>query len=244
MRFSFSGCSITAGEGLELEKDDPLLYTNIVSERYSASTSNIAEKGNSNQNIFLSALSEILFNTPDVMFVQWSGLNRMWLYPTPTSKLFLPLQVTDGYRFNTISYTKKELQYLSTHWHILYHDYKHTVDLISYCNMLAETAKNRTKIVYVNGILPWTNDLDSEYQALTDYTKELVDMHRTSINESNSNLQNLRKSFSSLDKALWVNQFESFHSLLIDKGLDNLHPGSKSHALYADMIISYLEERI
>lgn len=78
-KFTFVGCSFTVGEGLEFEKTDSNNYTNIVVKKYSANILNLAKKGNSNYNIFITALNELLFNTPDKIFIQWSALNRLRL---------------------------------------------------------------------------------------------------------------------------------------------------------------------
>ena len=63
--WTFVGCSLTVGEGLELEKNDPNNYTNLIINHFgSAKPNNLATRGNSNHNIFFTALNEILFSLP------------------------------------------------------------------------------------------------------------------------------------------------------------------------------------
>ncbi len=51
MKFTFTGCSFTVGEGLPLEKADKNNYCNLVGEQYLADVTNLGQKGNSNYNI-------------------------------------------------------------------------------------------------------------------------------------------------------------------------------------------------
>ena len=123
MRFTFIGCSFTVGVGLDHEKNDVNNYTNIVANHCSADVKNSAVGGNSNYNIFMTAVNEILFNTPDKIFVQWSNLNRLWLYPGPNTKLVLSHTIKTDYEYRDIFYSKKELQKFTDTYHILNHDY-------------------------------------------------------------------------------------------------------------------------
>ena len=107
MQFTFVGCSFTVGEGLELEKSDTSNYVNLVGKHYSASITNLAVGGNSNYNIFITALNEILFNPPDKIFVQWSALNRLWLYPGLDTELSLSHIIKDDYVYRNMFYSKK-----------------------------------------------------------------------------------------------------------------------------------------
>ena len=248
MKYTFVGCSITVGEGLTLEKDDVDNYANIVAKNYSAEVCNLSKKGNSNYNIFITAVNEILFNTPDKLIIQWSGLNRVWLYPSPDSELFLSHTIADNFRSRDIFYSKKELQQLSNKWHLLNHDFKLILTLINYCNILEEISKNKTQIIFINGILPWTEEIanlqtiENFDQNLSIYTKELLNFNNRDDAELLKFFIQLNTAILSLNKPLWVNMFNSLRFHSIDHGHDQQHPGPKSHKLYADMIINYIEE--
>ena len=119
MNFTFTGCSLTVGVGLEQEKLDVCNYTNIVSSKFNVTPKNLASGGNSNYNIFISALNELINSPPDKLFVQWSGLNRLWLYPGPDTSVFLSMVINQDYHYRDLHFTKKELQQFFDYYHIL-----------------------------------------------------------------------------------------------------------------------------
>jgi len=244
--FTFIGCSFTAGIGLGLEKHDPNLYANIVADNFSADIYNVAVGGNSNYNIFITALKELLFNTPDKLFVQWSALNRLWLYPGPNTELFLAHTVISDYNYRNIVYSKKKLQEFANIYHILNHDYKNLLDLIGYCNTL--TKINNCQIIFINGLLPWTQEIlnkatvENFSENLSMYSKEVLEFDTRDDSEITELFTNLNNAVLSLEQSCWVNMFDSMVTTQIDLGNDSSHPGPKSHQLYAEMIIKYLNE--
>jgi hypothetical protein len=249
MRFTFIGCSFTVGVGLEFEKNDPDNYANIISKKYNAITNNIAIGGNSNYNIFIAALNEILFNTPDKIFVQWSALNRLFLYPGPDIELPLSHTIVDNdYEYRNIFYSKKELQKFTDTYHILNHDYNNLLVLINYCKILTEISKDKTQLIFINGMLPWTDEIVDKNvpknfnEKLSNYTKEILDFDSRDDNELLDFFTRLNIAVTELDQTLWVNIFNSMANNKPDLGIDNAHPGPKSHRQYADMIINYIEE--
>jgi hypothetical protein len=246
-KFTFVGCSFTVGVGLELEKSDPQLYTNIVANNFSADIiHNVAVGGNSNYNIFITALIEMLFNTPDKLFVQWSALNRLWLYPGPNTELFLAHTITSDYNYRDKSYPKKQLQEFANTYHILNHDYKNLLTLIDYCNIL--TKINNCQIIFINGLLPWTQEIltkittENLAKNLSTYSKEVLDFDTRDDSELIELFTILNTAVLSLDQLHWVNMFNSMVSTRVDLGNDRSHPGPKSHQLYAEMIINYLNK--
>ena len=248
MRFTFIGCSFTVGVGLVHEKNDANNYANIVANHYSADVKNSAVGGNSNYNILMTAVNEILFNTPDKIFVQWSALNRLWLYPGPNTKLALSHTIKNDYRYRDLFYSKKELQKFTDTYHILNHDYNNLITLINYCNILTEISKNKTQVIFINGLLPWTREilsLDTTLdflKNLSNYTKEILEFDSRNDNELIDFFTKLNKDVQGLNQIMWVNMFDSMTKTLIDFGTDNEHPGPKSHQQYAEMIINYLED--
>lgn len=246
MKFTFIGCSFTVGEGLLEEKNDHNLYANIVSKKYSAITTNLAVGGNSNFNIFKTALNEILFGDASNVFVQWSALNRLWVYPGPDTALSLSHTIKQDYQYRDIFYTRKDLQYLTDSWHLLNHDFNYILELINYCNILEEVSRNKKQIIFINGLLPWTSEIStlstvSNFSLnLSSYTMELLDFEHRDDKEILELFLKLHNAITSLNKNLWVNQFTSMMTSKVDTGNDYEHPGPKSHSIYADMIINYL----
>ena len=246
--YTFVGCSITAGEGLLLEKDSISLYANIVSKKYSASVNNLAIKGNTNYNIFLTAVNALLFGEQDTIFVQWSGLHRIWLHPGPDTRLFLSHTINQDYSYRGMYFSKKELQKLSNQLHLLNHEYNEVIELINYCKIITAISNTQhTRVVFINGLVPWTGEItkfsiiDNLEHGLSEYTKELLEYTTRSDSELRLFGLNLENLILELDATLWVNQFDSFDKLLVDVGEDNMHPGTKTHQIYASKVIKYLE---
>lgn len=248
MKFTFIGCSFTVGEGLELEKNDLQNYANIVAGYYNAEVTNLSESGNSNYRIFKTALELLLFDKTDVLFVQWSSLNRLWVYPGPNTELLLSLKIANDYAYRDIFYTKTQLQKLSNHWHYLNHDYGRLLELVDYCLILEQLAKNSaTQLVFINGLLPWTSEISSIESVsdfdinLSSYTKELLDFTNRDNLELCELFMQLHNHVAKLNSDLWVNQFDSMAIQSVDVGTDNMHPGPDSHKLFASTVIKHLK---
>lgn len=248
MNFTFVGCSFTVGEGLDREKLDVHNYCNLVADHYRADVKNLGVKGNSNYNIFMSALNELVHDAPDILFVQWSGLNRQWLYPGPNTHLVVSAEPQTDYNYMDIHYSKSDLQRFADQFQILNHDYNNLLTVINYTNILLEFG-GETEIVFVNGLLPWRDDLEdlkslsNPAQFFSRYTRQLLDFDTRDDNEIHDLFTKLHNEIDAMDKDAWVNMFESFYSLIEDLGNDNRHPGIKSHSRYAEMIITYLEKQ-
>ena len=246
MKFTFTGCSFTVGVGLESEKLDEYNYCNLVSRHYSAEVNNLAETGNSNYCIFMTALNEILYNSPDKIFVQWSGLARHLLYPDPgRSPLPLMPYIKGGYKSKNIELSPHEFEIFVTWFQALNHEYHNIIEIVNYSNILSKLAPN--SIVFINGLLPWTDDLITittlydPHNQLSDYTKSILDFDSRDDKEIYEFFIGLHRIVQSLNTKQWVNMFNSMFALMIDKGNDDLHPGPKSHKQYSNMIINHLE---
>jgi hypothetical protein len=249
MNFTFAGCSFTTGVGLPGEKSDINNYCNIVSAQYNASVRNISVPGNSNYDIFMSVLNELVTQHTDKLFVQWSGLNRQRLYPGPNTQLFLSEKNNQGFQYRDISMSRGELQKLARQYHMLNHDYHRLIELTNYCDIITRLGHTyNTQIVFINGILPWTQDIyysntaDNYAENLSDYSKEILEFDTRDDAELNEIFTQLHNRVRSLDQDQWVNMFISMFQLITDRGTDGDHPGPVSHQLYADFIIRYLDE--
>jgi hypothetical protein len=244
--FTFTGCSFTVGIGLELEKNDLDNYANIVSTHFNAQVNNLAGGGNSNYNIFMSALNELLYAKQEKLFVQWTSLNRLWLYPGPDTTISLSHTIIDDYSYRDLFFSKKDLQKVSDIYHLLNHDYCNLIELINYSKILESLAKGKTQLVFVNGIVPWTKEIcdlstvTNYATKLSEYSKEILEFESRDDQELEKFFNELNYKINSLQHDQWVNMFESLYELQIDFGNDNQHPGPNSHKLYATKIINYL----
>lgn len=249
MNFTFLGCSFTAGEGLDFEKADPGNYANIVAKYYSASIKNNSKIGNSNYNIFMDACDELVSRPADVLIVQWSGLNRHWVYPGPNAEIYLSLNGMRDFSYRNIRIPKKELDKFARMYFMLQCEYRSMLDLIRYSNILSALCRNKTTLVFLNALVPWNTDLDSQdtvldlSKKLGTYFKEILNFEKRNIQEVIDAFKELQKRFLTLDQSQWVNIFDPLNDLKIDLGKDGVHPGPKSHQLYADMVINFLNEK-
>lgn len=242
---TFVGCSFTVGVGLDLEKDDPGNYTNIIKTDFDSTIKNIAKGGNSNYNIFISALNELADNPPDYLVVQWTALNRLWLYPGPDTELYIGYTVEQDYNYRSLYFSKENLQNFSDMFHLLNHDYKNILTLVDYCKLINKMS-NGTKVVYVNGLLPWSRDMfdkksiENPHSNFSDYNKSILDFDTRDDDELQILFTRLTDKLMELDESQWVNLNESMMAMQADFGSDRMHPGYKSHKTYAETIISYL----
>jgi hypothetical protein len=245
MKFTFCGCSFTAGTGLY---DNESNYATIVSKYFDAEVKNVATAGYGNYEIFMSVLKELLYFDSDKIFVQWSALNRLHLYPSPDTRVFLSHTVDHGFAYRGINFSQKELQKFSDMYHLLNDDYHNLITLINYSNILSKTAQfKNTEIIFINGLVPWTKEISNintknNYSLfLSQYTKEILDFDTRDDVEIEQFFNKLNLEVNSLDHTRWPNIFNSMLDEMIDLGNDNLHPGPASHQKYGSMLINYLE---
>jgi hypothetical protein len=245
--FTFIGCSLTQGIGLSKEENDENNYANIVGTHFNAKIKNLSKLGNSNYNIFLTALNEILYDKPDAIFLQWSGLQRHWLYPN--LDLVFPIinkpPKKDLCYLNT-KFTKEFLKKFTDQFLILNHDYHNILQLLNYCRILETITNDQVEIVFINGILPWTKEILYSHSVkdpakyFSSYTKDLLSTDLLPDQDIELFFNKLYEGIQQLNQNKWVNMFESIVSLAEDFGTDNLHPGIKSHKKIANIIIDKL----
>lgn len=245
--FTFIGCSITKGEGLPDEENDENNYANIVGTYFNAKVKNLSKSGNSNYNIFINALNELLYEKSNILFLQWSGLQRHWIYPD----LDLVFPITNLAPKKDLSYlntkfTKQFLKNFTDQFLLLNHDYHNILQLLNYCKILETIAGDQIKLVYINGLLPWTKEILYRESAtdpvkyFSDYTKDLLSIDLLPDEDIDLFFNKIHEGIKQTNKNNWVNMFNNISSLAVDFGLDNLHPGPESHKKVAKLIINKL----
>ena len=244
----FNGCSFTYGEGFNLQERNQYIYDKVLSKEYNWNSTNIAVKGSSNYTIFLRSAEAIQSQQYDIVFTQWSALNRIWLSPGPEVHYFVNDLKYPDYTYRDLYISPKDKKKLNQLLLLLNHDYQNILDLISYCNILQQLAVvNKSRAVFINGLIPWQEDLiqtlDSNLnQSLSLYSKIIFDFKNRSDDEIIKYFLKLQKKISTLDKNLWVNMFESFLENTCDIAPAGHHPGVESHQWMAKQITNYLGE--
>jgi hypothetical protein len=242
----FNGCSFTFGIGFSDLEREKYVYNFLLADQHNWNSTNIAQPGSSNHNIFLRSAEAIQQKLYDVVFTQWSGLNRIWLSPGPETYYFVNDEKNPDYTYRDIYINSKNKKTLNELLLMLNHDYQNIINLITYCTILEQLGQaNSTKVIFINGLVPWQDDLiqpltDDLSKSLSSYSKSILDFDNRSDTEIFKYFSILQKKFSVLNKNIWVNLFNSFQSCVVDIAPAGHHPGINSHQWMADQINSYL----
>lgn len=244
----WTGCSFTVGEGFPENQRSDFIYRSLVDKHFGFTSDMLATPGASNYKIFMSAAQAIISNKYDIVFVQWSALNRLWLHPGPDSDFFINDEKDTEFRYRDIYLNAKDKQQLKQRLLILNHDYSNILDVIQYCNILENLLlSGKSKIVFINGLLPWANDLNKSIDqtdlssSLSDYTKSILEFDHRDDSEIIKFFEKLENKFSTLNQSLWVNIFDSMHKMTVDVGPEGHHPGAKTHQWMYNKVSTYLE---
>ena len=229
MKIHFSGCSITAGEGFDLGKNDTRLYPNLVGQALNAEVINDALGGSSNLKIFTTAAKAMIDNPADVYVIQWSAVHRFWLYPRPDRGIYLSVNKPDpAYRDFIVQFQ------------MLNHDYPNLMAVIDYSRILDTMATSAgSKIVFVNGMLPWTEDL-LKRENPSDYNKLLF--KGFTDDERAYYWHHLANNLELVDWTKWTNPWKN---MTPDMHIDNAplddHPGPKTHNSIAELVLEKIK---
>jgi len=247
LKVCFNGCSFTVGEGFPEETRHNYIYDQLLSRKFNFDLTNIAVGGSSNYTIFMRTAEAIQSKKYNIIFTQWSALNRIWLSPGPETYFFINDQTYPDFTYRDIYLSPKEKTQLTNILLVLNHDYQNIFDLIDYCKILNELAKNNSvKLFFINGLIPWTDDLvtpinrEDLSSSLSDYTKDILEFNTRDDNEIILYFSKLQDKFIELDQTNWINLFQSFQNHTVDVGPEGHHPGVASHQWMADQIYNFL----
>lgn len=228
MKIYFTGCSITMGAGFDFVQNDLRIYPMQVCANYKAECINQAEGGSDNRKIFLRAAKAIMDHQADVYVVQWSALHRHWLYPAPNRGIYM-----GGHS------EESPLKSFIAQYQLLNHDYNNIMTVVDYTRILENLAQaNFAKLIFVNGMLPWTEDLLTQ----NDYGSYARELMRDLSNDEVTDFRNrLTNNLELVDWTLWANPWTSITTMQQDNApLDN-HPGAKTHEQVATQVITVLD---
>lgn len=248
LRTCFNGCSLTFGEGFPAEQRDQYIYDRLLAKQHGFVSDNVAMPGSSNYTIFMRSCQALISGHYDMIFTQWTALNRLWLSPGPDSVYFVNSGKNTDFVYRDVRVKAKDKEFLKNLLLILNHDFQNILDVIDYCQILTRLAdQSQTKLIFINGLLPWQSDLvrplDQDLgTGLSDYTKEILDFENRDDEEIRKFFTVLQEKFKSVDQSKWVNIFDSFFDNEIDTGPEGHHPGVLSHRWMADRVSDYLEK--
>lgn len=250
MKICFNGCSFTYGEGFNEQDRETYIYDRLVCNKLDVERVNIAIRGSSNLLIFQRSVNEIIQGNSDIIFTQWSALNRFWFFPGPDCSLNIKDKKNKSFSYRDIYIDQKKLDILKDLFLILNHDYQNIIDLCLYVTVLDNLGQLYNKKTYhINGLVPWKEDLIREYNhydlnsSMSDYTKEILDFDSRNDSELISFYEKLRDEIKKINQSRWVNIFDSWQNNTLDVGPLGHHPGVKSNQWMANKILNFLESQ-
>lgn len=247
LKTCFNGCSFTAGIGFSPEDRQCYSYDRLLLKELNFLSDNIAKEGSSNYTIFMRSANAIQEKKYDIIFTQWSSLNRLWLYPGPDTYFYINDVKSSDFKYRNIYLSSKEKNKFRDTALILNHDYQNIIELVDYTKILNELARlNSVKLVNINGLVPWQDDLINAVTSsnlnnrLSEYTRDILDFDNRADDEIILYFSKLQTKFLELDQSNWVNLFNSFYSNMTDVGIDGHHPGVNSHQWMANQVSNFL----
>jgi hypothetical protein len=246
MTVLFTGCSITAGVGLDNEKLDEYLFCNQIVKNLEKLQNhpiiNDARCGFSNEEIFKSTARRLLTDDLDYIFVCWTGIPR-WNFWPDSNNLSKMQSLTAGENIPFLSlYT--ELASMTS-------DYSQFRDVILYSNILLEMSKLKNcQIFFINCLVPirvdWAISCLISDVTLENNQIKITELLGTFDLDHISQLDLLKEDFVKQGDVLldhWLDISERVNILFgADIGNDGSHPGPTAHTNFATKLISKLKD--
>lgn len=248
MKVAFTGCSMTRGDGFEMAYLAPEIWPNIIARVFEFDAQNLAISGASNLRIFYTASEAILSQQYDMVFCQWTQLNRLWLSPGPNIWYYVTGDRRDSFEYGDFAMGLQEKTNLEQTILQLNHDFQNIIELVDYTLILEQLAKScGVKIAHVNGLVPWqpdlaTADTANDFSLMSAWTRELLDFDRRDDAEIKKLFQILHTKFLKLNTQRWINLFDSFHAQMIDQAPQDNYPGPRSHVNMSNLVRNYLKK--
>jgi hypothetical protein len=248
IKVAFAGCSLTRGDGFEMAYLAQEIWPNIIARVFDFDARNLAISGASNLRIFQTASEAIMSQQYDMVFCQWTELNRLWLSPAPDVWYFVTGDDREQFEYQNIKLNlqdKTNLQHMISQ---LTHDYQSIVDLVNYAKILEDLAQqHQVKLILINGMIPWQSDLANpavakDFSQMSGYTQQVLDFDNRNDTQIQQLFLKLHNKFVSMNHRLWINLFDSFQSQIVDQAPGGNHPGARSHVIMSNQVRSYLHK--
>jgi hypothetical protein len=258
----FCGCSYTKGIGLELEDSDPNLWVNILHQSIPqlsiTKLINAGKGGATNEDIFLSALDNIINNqTCKYFFVAFTNPKRMCVNPSVElyqTKIYLERSKIEDIKINpNITVPGSYVENIRDRFFDLTHFHYDILKILHYTRLIAQSATRfNIKVFFINSILR----IDKNYfEHITSPSRLPSDTTPLTQQSLNAKTRDDKEYFQLYDKIHldykntggltynWLNLDKGFKTdFYLDKGNDNLHPGPNSNHAFANFLIEKLTD--
>ena len=160
-------------------------------------------------------------------------------------KLSMP-NVTTASLYDKISkmhiaqFSKKELSLFIKIFFELNGRYEHWQRLFKIICSLQQLKKQGYNIHLINGLIDWDQDFFTNSDS--QYAKKILNYDSLPDDDIEAGLKEIQKQVKEIDLSLWINPFENFVKLQIDRAplARDCHPGSGSHEIYTKLILNKL----
>lgn len=246
-------------------KDHPDLWVNLCHQNIDnfrqLELVNLGVGGASNTEIFenLTRFISQNANAIDTIFCQWTTAPRynfnvgfeLW---NTTEHFNLKVFMDHDVHLNKgLNFSRDYIKDLINRLLVMHHLHWEILKIVDYTNIITKLAQqlNINNIFFINGLCPWDKNYFVELhnvdpESYTPFTKTEILNIETRDDEDIHTLYKLAhshyKTAGGIDSNLWINLYQSFHSLTIDKNFDLKHPGTQSNQIFFQTIKTRLQE--
>jgi hypothetical protein len=246
-------------------KDYPGLWVNLCQKNIDRfqelELENLGVGGASNTEIFENVTRFMSKHSKDIdtIFCQWTAAPRynfnvgfeLW---NTTEHFNLASMLSHDVNLNQgKSYSREYIKDLVNRLLVMHHIHWEILKIVDYTNIITRLANllNIKNIFFINGLCPWDNNYFVELsnvdpESYTPFTKKEILNIETRDDKDIHTLYKLAhsqyNSAGGINSNLWINLYQSFHSLTIDKNFDLVHPGTQSNRTFFNIITNRLKE--
>jgi len=248
VKVAFVGCSLTRGDGFAMAYLAPEIWPNIISRVFNYDSRNLAITDASNLRIFQTASAAIKSKQYELIFCQWTALDRMWTSPAPNVWYCLTDDKNDSFEYQNLKLDPHEKNELTRMIKMLNHDYQNIMELVDYVNVLEDLARHhQVKLVHVNGMIPWKSDLGDatvaqDFDRMSAYTRQVLDFDNRTDDQIKPLFETLHKKFITMNTKNWVNVFDAFIDKCQDFAPKGQYPGTRSQVIISNQVRSFIHK--
>ena len=245
----FVGCSLTYGDGLIEEVNDPKLWCNQIAKELCPDHQvvNRARKGVNNEWIFLETVSALLKEKYDKVFVEWTAIPRHNInIGLETYETMTMLLDSEDISTNLGTFKGYWINDLGNSLLMLHNDHWDTLKIVKYVNLLKRIHQD---IYFINGMLPWPEEYFIQKKIklpgdLPKYTQNLLNVDNRDdkeVFELYNMIHSQYQEYGGIHSDNWLNLYHPMVTMRLDTVVDNYHPGYKTQDLFSKLFLEKIE---